>query len=208
MNDLKKSLEQKFDPTEWRGFNSFRSYKFTGENLIEEINSLDPDLVLDVGCGHNRFKGHIKNLIGFDQEPFPFADLQMSIEDAKFRLESADIALVLGSVQFGSKETIELQLDKIVSWVKPGGYIVMRTKQKRFRKNVDLYKDKRYTWSLEDVEYFTKKYELILLKSPVIEEVYKKDNEVASTKMSWWWQKAGERKKYYIDPVSCEIFER
>jgi len=64
---LTNTLKNKFDPKNWVGFAAFKNYKYSGENLIDEVNQLDPDLVIDVGCGHNRFKGRIKNLIGFDR---------------------------------------------------------------------------------------------------------------------------------------------
>ena len=41
-------------------------FKHSGENLVEEINKLDPNLVIDAGCGINFLKGKIKNLIGYD----------------------------------------------------------------------------------------------------------------------------------------------
>ena len=69
-DDQQQRLNAKFDPKRWDGYMVFQHYTYSGLNLIEDVNALDPDLVIDVGCGHNRFKGHIKNLIGFDPQPF------------------------------------------------------------------------------------------------------------------------------------------
>ena len=35
-------------------------FKHSGDNLVEEINSLNPSLVIDAGCGINFFKGKIR----------------------------------------------------------------------------------------------------------------------------------------------------
>ena len=57
-----------------------KKYKYSGLTLIDEINNLNPNAVLDVGCGFNEFKGKIHNLIGID----PYnnkADIKVKIED-------------------------------------------------------------------------------------------------------------------------------
>ena len=41
-------------------------YEHTGWELANEINKLNPQKVLDVGCGYHPFKGRIQNLIGID----------------------------------------------------------------------------------------------------------------------------------------------
>ena len=41
-----------------------KKFKYSGLKLIEEINSLHPKNVLDLGCGYNEFKGKIHNLLG------------------------------------------------------------------------------------------------------------------------------------------------
>ena len=46
----------------------WNKYSLTGINFIKEINNLNPNLVLDLGCGQNPYKGHINNLIGVDTE--------------------------------------------------------------------------------------------------------------------------------------------
>ena len=60
--------------------NDMKKWKYSGVALIDEVNSLKPRAVLDVGCGYNEFKGKIDNLIGID----PYngkADLQVSTLD-------------------------------------------------------------------------------------------------------------------------------
>ena len=41
-----------------------KQFKYSGLKLIDEINSLNPTSVLDLGCGYNEFKGKIPHLIG------------------------------------------------------------------------------------------------------------------------------------------------
>ena len=46
--------------------NDMKKWKYSGVQLIDEVNALKPRAVLDVGCGYNEFKGKIHNLIGID----------------------------------------------------------------------------------------------------------------------------------------------
>lgn len=200
---LNQTLNKLFDPGTYQGHLWTDQYKVAGLNLIDEINQLDPDLVIDAGCAHNRFKGHIKNLIGFDRACFPFADLHMKIEDAAFRSESADVVLALGSMHFGSKELVEQQLDNVISWVKPGGFIVMRVNHTPTNSTVNI----RFQWTNQIIEYFTKKHNLIMYQLPVKDHKYTR-NDAVEERLVWWWKKPGNRKKYKIDPVSCLISER
>jgi hypothetical protein len=57
-------------------------YEHTGWELAEEVNKLNPEKVLDVGCGYHPFKGRIQNIIGID----PYnnqADYEVDILDYK-----------------------------------------------------------------------------------------------------------------------------
>jgi hypothetical protein len=217
-DELTNTLKNKFDPTGWTGFTAFKNYKYSGVNLISEVNKLDPDLVIDAGCGHNRFKGHITNLIGFDREPFPYADLHLGIDEINFRPESADVVLALGSIQFGDFDLVERHMDKIVQWVKPGGFVVMRVMQEHYTELE--YRNTHYVWTDNDIEYFTKKYSFTVDQGPWIEEVkdfVKSQSEpfnistaksVISTRKVWWWKKPGTLKRYRINLHNCAVNER
>ena len=87
---------------------SLDGYKWSGYRLVDEINSQKPRSVLDVGCGFNRFKGKIKNLIGID----PYndnADIKVSLED--YKAGPVDIVLCLGSINFGDESVIDNQIE-------------------------------------------------------------------------------------------------
>jgi len=207
-NSVREELKDKFDPFYWNGYKVFRHYKYTGINLVAEVNALDPDLVIDVGCGHNRFKGHIKNLIGFDQEPFPFADIVSNIDDINFRPESADVVLALGSVQFESRELVQRHMKKITSWVKPGGFIVMRTMKDWNARRDYPHSESHYIWSKDDIKSIAEENSLEMHTDVFTEEIFNGSNRLQSTRLAWWYKKPGVRKKYTIDPTKCIKYER
>lgn len=206
--NLENKLEKKFDPSNWEGYKVWFQYTHTGMNLIEEINELDPDLVIDVGCGHNRFKGKIRRIIGFDQEPFPFADLHMSIEEINFRTESADVVMCLGSVQFGDRDFVRNQMKKISSWVKPGGFIVMRTMNQFFKKGTYPYQEAHYIWTKDDAKTIGEENNLSICKGIWEEQIVDSSGNPHSSRLSWWYKKAGELKRYKILAKTCQILER
>lgn len=95
-----------------------KKYKYSGLKLIDEINSLNPRAVLDVGCGYNEFQGKINNLIGID----PYnnsADQTVSILDYKTDTRF-DAIMALGSINFGSTDKVFAELEKTVSLGAPG----------------------------------------------------------------------------------------
>lgn len=206
MTELKNNLADKFNPKQWSGWKVWKFYKYTGYNLIDEVNALDPDLVVDVGCGHNRYKGHIKNLIGFDQEPFPFADIIANIEDINFRKESVDVALVLGSIQFGDINLVKKHFSKVVSWVKPGGYIVMRTM--RPAEFSYPHKDSHYIWTEDDINTIGQEFNLEIVKGPFIENIPGPAPDLLQSRTAWWYRKTGDLVKNKINPYTCEVSVR
>jgi hypothetical protein len=129
------------------------------------------------------------------------ADIQSDIASINFRPESADVLLVLGSIQFGTRENVKQNLDKVVTWLKPGGYIVMRTLYQFNTKEIP-YADVHYAWSDADIEEFGSSNNLTMIKGPFVDQAPK------SSRLVWWWQKEGTLKKYSIDPITCTKKER
>lgn len=96
----------------------------TGMSLIDKVNALNPESVLDVGCGYNLFKDKIQNLWGID--PYNTnADENVGIMEFQPEKEF-DVVLALGSINFGSEESIYYQTLKLVSMCKEGGHIFLR----------------------------------------------------------------------------------
>lgn len=101
-----------------------KKYKYSGLSLIDEINEQNPERVIDVGCGYNEFKGKINNLVGLD----PYndrADIKGTILGYKADT-SYDVAICLGSINFGSADKIIKELQHVCNLVKPGGRMYFR----------------------------------------------------------------------------------
>ena len=101
-----------------------KKFKYSGLAIIDEVNDMNPDNVIDIGCGYNEFKGKIKNLVGID----PYndrADISVHTLDYKPDVEY-DVAICLGSVNFGSSDKILGELENVVDMVKSGGFLYFR----------------------------------------------------------------------------------
>lgn len=101
-----------------------KKFKYSGLKLIDEINSLHPKNVLDLGCGYNEFKGKINNLLGLD----PYnnnADIKSTILDYNTNTKF-DAVLCLGSINFGSTEKILAEINKAVDLTNKGGLLYFR----------------------------------------------------------------------------------
>ena len=104
--------------------NDIKKWKYSGLALVEEVNSLKPRAVLDVGCGYNEFRGKINNLIGID----PYnnkADLKVGTLEYK-TLQKFDVILCLGSVNFGSRDKIIAEVGRCVDLLANGGTMFFR----------------------------------------------------------------------------------
>ena len=104
--------------------NDMKKWKYSGLALVDEVNSLKPRAVLDVGCGYNEFKGKIDNLTGID----PYndkADLQVSTLEYKTD-QKFDVIMCLGSVNFGSRDKIIAEMGRCVDLLEDGGTIFFR----------------------------------------------------------------------------------
>lgn len=116
-------LEHFFSADRWR--QSIDRFPLSGFALVDHINAFNPKLVVDIGCGFNPFKGAIRNLVGFDLVN-EHADFVCDIADAPFADGSVDIALALGSINFGSRGKIVGQVTRAARWLRPGGRLIMR----------------------------------------------------------------------------------
>ena len=98
----------------------------TGQLLLEKIQALDPQLILDVGCGNNEWKQHFgAKLTGID----PYnknADQSYDIMNYDYNMGKWDVVMCLGSINFGDEKTIENQVFRAVKLCKPGGKLFFR----------------------------------------------------------------------------------
>jgi SAM-dependent methyltransferase len=139
-------------------------YEHTGWELAEEINKLNPERVLDVGCGYHPFKGRITNLVGID----PYnncADYEVDILEYKVN-HHYDVIMALGSINFNSRDDVEVRFGHCVNLLKPGGKFFLRANPGITHKTgpyVEIF-----PWTFEVANEFAEKYNLRL-------ETFKKD---------------------------------
>lgn len=101
----------------------YDKFNLSGWKLLDRIPK-DAN-ILDVGCGYNLFKPHFKNLYGIDPANNN-ADEVVSIEDFNSVGNQWDYVLCLGSLNFGSRETVEAQVERVVSLCAKDGFIIWR----------------------------------------------------------------------------------
>ena len=159
VNDLDRRYLTRFFGEIWRPNTDV--YQYTGWNLVEQINAMNPQNVLDVGCGYHPFNGKIANLIGID--PFnSAAEYQVDILDYKVKPASHDHIIALGSINFNSREDIEQRFSHCVDLLQQGGHLWMRANPGVTHKTgpyVDIF-----NWTFEVVVELGDKYGLKLLE--------------------------------------------
>ena len=104
--------------------NDIKKWKYSGLALVEEVNSLKPRAVLDVGCGYNEFRGKIDNLIGID----PYNDqADYEVSTLEYRTDQKfDVIMCLGSINFGSRDKILAEIGRCVDLLENGGTMFFR----------------------------------------------------------------------------------
>jgi hypothetical protein len=131
-------------------------YDYTGWQLVEEINKLNPRSVLDVGCGYHPFQGRINNLVGID----PYNNCADYMVDILEYTGSHDVVVALGSINFNSRDEIEARFKKCVDILDQGGKFYLRANPGIPHKTgpyVDIF-----PWTFEVVKEFAEKYNLNL----------------------------------------------
>ena len=131
-------------------------YNWSGWQLTDEINNLNPKSVLDVGCGYHPFKGRIHNLIGID----PYNNCADYMVDILEYEGNHDVIIALGSINFNSRDEIESRFAKCVDILTSGGKFYLRANPGISHKTgpyVDIF-----PWSFSIVNEFASKYNLKL----------------------------------------------
>lgn len=159
VEDLSERYIHRFFSEIWRPRTG--EYDHSGWALVEEINKLNPQSVLDVGCGYHPFKGRINNITGID--PYnDAADYEVDILDYRVRPGTHDVIIALGSINFNSRDDIEQRFAHCVELLAPGGRFYLRANPGIPHKTgpwVDIF-----PWSFEIVNEFAEKYGLKLLE--------------------------------------------
>jgi hypothetical protein len=147
----------------------------SNDKLIPFLQSLNANLIIDVGCGTNPYKEHVNNVIGLDVGSYPEADINLSCEEVYdlniFQPQCADAVLALGSINFGTWDDVVNQLSICVDWCRIDGYIVCRA---RLNDHTELNLKKgfvQYGWQIEDIYKITQMFSdrVEFYKEPVVE---------------------------------------
>jgi len=163
VDDLSERYTHRFFAEIWKPRTG--DYEHTGWSLVDEINELEPESVLDVGCGYHPFKGRVQNLVGID----PYnncADYEVDILDYKVKPASHDVIIALGSINFNSRSDIEQRFSHCVDLLKSGGKFYLRANPGITHKTgpyVEIF-----PWTFEVVNEFAETYRLRL-------ETFKRD---------------------------------
>lgn len=143
----------KYFSEEWT--DDFDKYSLSGWNLMYKVKQ--NDWVLDVGCGHNPFKGSIKNLVGIDPANKK-ADIITTLEDFEYD-QLFDVAFCLGSLNFGNKRKIRKQIEKLITHMKPQCRIYWRCNPGRHdHGKPNTHKVPFFKWSVKVMEEFAEDY--------------------------------------------------
>lgn len=154
-HDLSERYIHRFFAEIWKPRTN--DYDYTGWELAEEVNKLNPKSVLDVGCGYHPFKGRINNIVGID----PYNNCADYMVDILDYVGSHDVIIALGSINFNSKDEIEARFKKCVDILEAGGHFYLRANPGITHKTgpyVDIF-----PWSFEIVKEFADKYNLKLV---------------------------------------------
>lgn len=104
--------------------------------------------MLDVGCGENPFKALLPNVLGIDPA-FSQADVMCTIEEFE-TAQRFDVATCLGSINFGSEETIRAQVAKVVSLLRTSASVYWRLNPgRRDHRDPSCEEIPFFPWTLE-----------------------------------------------------------
>ena len=154
------------------------------EKIVKDVNRVNPNLVIDVGCGSYWSKVRIQNVVGFDQtkwkrNSFNFGepDYICTIKEAKFEPECADVVMCIGSLNIDDHNVVEEKnrrwtnedilsdFDIVYKWSRR--YIVMRAR-----------------WELDFIEEVANLYNLKL-----VGEIKNYPKPIRPHNYYWWWEK-------------------
>jgi SAM-dependent methyltransferase len=110
-----------------RVVNRFRE---NGTEMINEINGLNPNLVIDLACGMNPYRGLINNLVSSDITPHQNVDWVCDFKYTPFRDSVADVILLMNGYAFFRRNRDVFQ--EIRRIARPGCRVYCRTANKAF----------------------------------------------------------------------------
>ena len=156
----------------------------SGYNAVKVFKTLDPKLILDIGCGNNMMKKYIPNTIGIDLLPYDGnADIVDDVLNfmAKFKDNTVCGIRSVGPYNFGTELEIKQLIGECKRILKPGGLICAHARPGRKSDSTEFQKRGmiHYPWTRAAVHKFSKEFNLELLdpnpsvpdlKEPIIVE--------------------------------------
>jgi hypothetical protein len=161
MKHLNKTIEYFNNQTKFlRPWSTGNNFEFSMYSILNKINP-STDNVIDIGCGANNFYGKITHLTAIDiveipeiaVRPYIVSSLQDFETDQKF-----DVALCLGSIQFGDQESIDADIKKLDSLLKSNAKVFWRfvTKEQGITQGIDT--PFRYYWTFDSLRQAAEQY--------------------------------------------------
>ena len=150
--DTKATVKEYFG-NHWTSRTS--TYKYSNHSIAEKIKP--HERVIDIGCGFNEFKPIIENLVGIDIVN-PKADVVVDLEHYETD-ELFDVAICLGSIQYGDDDDMTRQIGKIAKILKPSSRIYWRSNTGvRDHKNEMVKIVPYYPWTKQKHEQYAEKF--------------------------------------------------
>lgn len=111
-------------PRQWAGETIFYVAPFY---YLEKLTETNPTNIYDIGCGWNRFKRYIPNILGIDKRPINselyYADIEGIVDDSfvNSHQQYFESAFSIDALHFHSLSTLEKIVNDFVSMIKING---------------------------------------------------------------------------------------
>ena len=154
-NHINNIILDNYFRNHWKA--DWSAFSHSNEGVADKINATNPDRVIDIGCGDNKLKDKVQNLVGVD--PYnSAADYEVDILEYDELYNSFDHAIVFGSINFGNKEDIEPRLEKAIGLVKPGGTLYFRVNPGLQHTKPEAKWIQFFDWSEKNISEYANKY--------------------------------------------------
>lgn len=155
--------ELKYFKDSWKP--DYSKFKYSGWALLDKIK--DTDMILDIGCGYNLFKEKLGDRVWGIDPANDNADQKISWEDYQpFEISGRprfNVYLILGSLNFGSEETVEAQIKKLSDITQSGDRIYWRQNPGTGGHPWQGVQDVQfYPWTMEKNEEWANKYQFAI----------------------------------------------
>ena len=149
-----KAIVKEYFGKHWTSRTS--TYRYSScETIASKIAT--HETVIDVGCGNNEFKPHIKHLTGIDLVN-PAADICVDLDEYEPD-QLFDVAICLGVIQYGDENDITRQIAKVGSILKPSARIYWRSNMAvRDHKHEMVNLVPYYPWSIDEHHRFARMF--------------------------------------------------